>query len=44
MGEKEEDLDRSIEFIEKVKKNNIILKQLTEGLLSELIDFNVMRI
>ena len=42
MSEKEENLDHRIEFIDKVKKNNILLKKLTEGLLSELIDFNVI--
>jgi hypothetical protein len=42
MGEKEEDLDHRIEFLDKVKKNNQFLKRLSEGLLSELIVFNVI--
>ena len=41
MDEKEVELDKNLEFIEKVKKNNQLLKLLTEGLLSELIIFNV---
>lgn len=41
MDEKELKLDKNIEFIEKVKKNNQLLKSLTEGLLSEIIIFNV---
>jgi len=41
MGEKEEDLDSKIVKIEKVKRNNVILKKLSEDLLGHLIDFNV---
>ena len=41
MGEKEEEFDHRIEFIDKVKKNNKFLQKLSEGLLNELIDFNV---
>lgn len=41
IGEKEEYMDNKIEFIEKVKKNNNELRILTEGLLGELIGFNV---
>ena len=41
MGEKEEDLDSKIVKIEKVKRNNVILKKFSEDLLGHLIDFNV---